>query len=94
MKQQEIDYQICVDLGFTVDRSPSDTVFYSKYGYGWFVVYKDYMKGRISIDWDSTTRHCELRKMSKKGDVLSRLPIVNEKQLRMIDDFFTGNLDK
>lgn len=90
MKQKEIDYSVLVELEFKVERDTNDKVFFNQHGYEWFIVSKKYMKGRICIDWDSTTRTCELRKIDKEGWVKSRMPILSEKMLRQVDEFLSA----
>lgn len=89
MEQQEINFKVLKELGFNVEYC-DDSVFFDQYGYQWFIVEKSYLKGRISIDWDSTTRTCELRRVTKKGDITMRIPIKDQDELEMWDDFFSG----
>lgn len=88
--QDRINFRTVIDLGFKVDRSPSDAVFFDRNGYEYFIVYKDYFKGKISIDWDCETRTCEMRRLDKEGNVLSRIRLEDEGELIMMDEFLTG----
>lgn len=86
MKQEKIDYQDVMDLGFK-RQDEDDAVFFKQNGYDWFTVTKKLAKG-IYLDWDSETKFVQLIR-HKKGFIKAKYNVKDLAELKMIDSFFT-----
>ena len=91
MKQEKINYQDVMDLGFK-RKDEHDPVFVKQNGYDWFIVTKKLAKG-IYLDWDSETKFVQLIR-HKKGFIKTKYNVKNLAELKMIDSFFTHEGEK
>ncbi|MDA3854967.1 MAG: hypothetical protein PF569_01815 [Candidatus Woesearchaeota archaeon] len=81
----KIRYKTIKELNFS-EQLEEDTVFEEEYGYPYKIFEKKLMKN-LYIDWDQTTRECTLLR-TKKGKIRKETPILNEKELIDIVNFF------
>jgi hypothetical protein len=87
MKQQPINYQDVIDLGFksTIQQDP---VFFNQYGFDWRITELKLCK-HVYIDWDNNTRFCQMIRLDKEGcNILRRKDIKNLDEFKEIIDFF------
>jgi len=78
MVANEIKYKDVMDLGF-VEQFVEDNVFFNQYGFQYSIITFECAK-RIFIDWDKTTRLCEILRVDKDGNIKGR------KKIESIDD--------
>lgn len=86
--QRQINYQNLIDLGFKRTDLNCD-VHFNQYGYHGFVLDKKIYK-KIEVSWESENRTLELRRMGSNGDILSRKPINDLRELKEWIAFFKG----
>jgi hypothetical protein len=86
--QKPIDYKDFINLGGVRDESGCP-VFQKQFGYSWFWADIELGKGYIA-HWDCVDRLVEIQK-TKKGSILSRLPVKDLDHLKELVAFFTGN---
>lgn len=84
--QEEIKYSDIMSLGFKEEEC-NDSVYFNEYGYQYCITTINLTK-RIYIDWEKSTRLCEMVRTDKKNNILSRMPINDLDQLKTIVDFF------
>ena len=91
MKQEQIDYNEIIKLGFNVDVQ-DDKVYFNRYGYDYCIITKDLTK-KIYIDWEKETRLCTLTRINspKNGSIEAEFPVQNLQHLKEIINFFTKN---
>jgi len=89
MKQEKIDYDEIMALGFTEDVQ-SDSVYFAKNGYSYVIITKDLTK-KISLDWEKETKLCEMIRIDNRNtcNIKSRLPIMNLQHLKEMINFFS-----
>lgn len=86
MKQEQIRYKDIIDLGFK-EEFCSDTVYEDEYGFQYVIITLNLTK-RIYIDWEKSTRLCEMVRLDKDHNVKARKPIMNLDELKGIVEFF------
>ena len=95
MKQEEVDYQAVIDLGFKVGYM-DDEVHQKQYGYDDFWVNLKINK-RFEVSWCNKTRFLEMQRMKKdrdnEGSIEERIPLENLADLKRIL-FIFGKITK
>ena len=88
MKQEKIKYSDIVRLKFK-EEVCDDHVYFDQYGFEYVIITKD-LTDTISLDWEKHSQLCELIRVDnpESGNIQSKMPISNLKQLEEIIDFF------
>jgi hypothetical protein len=86
--QEEIWYKTVKNFGFK-EKNIMDSAYFDQYGYPYKIISLKLSK-TLYIDWDQTTRTCELIRQNKECDILARMPIKDLAHLEEIIEFFKG----
>ena len=89
MKQEKINYDEIMALGFTEDVL-SDSVYEAEHGYAYCIITKNLTK-KIYLDWEKETKLCKMVRLSKPktGDIGAELPIKNLEHLKEMINIFS-----
>lgn len=91
MKQEKINYQDVIDLGFE-RQDESDPVFFKQNGYDWFIVTLEVSK-KLYFDWDSESKTVQMIRTSKDENIKARYLVRNLDELKILVKFFTESDD-
>ena len=88
MKQEQIDYDDIISLGFNEEFLP-DTVYRNKNGYEYYLITKDLTK-KIYLDWEKETKLCKMVRIDNPNEcnIQSEMPMYNLKQIKTFIDFY------
>lgn len=88
----QISYKTILDLGFHIDETPTDIVYFEEYGYPYKIITKKLTK-TIYLKWHQESRTCTLYRINspKKGDILATMPVRDFDHLQDILAFFTND---
>jgi len=91
MKQEKINYDKIMSLGFT-EEICSDDVYYAQHGYKYAIITKHLTK-KIYLDWQKDTKLCEMVRLDSPntGHIKARLPIMNLQQVKDLITFFSND---
>ena len=94
MKQEKINYDKIMALGFTEDVQ-SDSIYESEHGYSYCIINKKLTK-KIYLVWEKETKLCKMVRISKPktGDISSELPIKNLEHLKEMINFFSDEKEQ
>jgi len=90
MKQEKIDYDEIMSLGFT-EEIVEDEVYYDRHGFDYAIITKDLTK-EIGLEWAKETKLCEMVIIDnpKTCNVKAILPVMKLQHLKnLIDSFST-----
>ena len=100
MKQEQINYQDVIDLGFEREEH-SDTIFFEQYGFNWFTVelelsrrffhHKGYADEEILLlIWNCETHLVKfVRIADREGDILGEIKIKSLDELKKAIEFYS-----
>jgi hypothetical protein len=86
MKQERINYQDVMELGFTEEFCP-DAIYESHFGFPYSIITLDLTK-RIYIEWAKETGFATIIRTDKAGFIQARRPIRNLYELKQLVSFF------
>jgi hypothetical protein len=94
MKQEKINYDEIMALGFTEDVQ-SDSVYEAEHGYRYCIINKELTK-KIYLDWEKETKLCKMVRLKnhKTGDIGAELPIMNLQHLKDMINFFSNEKEQ
>jgi len=90
MKQEKIDYDKIMALGFSEEIS-SDSCYEAQHGYAYCIITKNLTK-KICLDWQKDTKLCKMVRIDspKTGNVKAETQIMNLEQIKTLIDFFSN----
>jgi len=83
MTQNKIDYKTVMDLGFERENQ-TDSVFYDRYGFNWFIVTKKLLSKKIKLDWDCNTHLVTMIRLDKKKNIIGTLYVETLNELECL----------
>jgi hypothetical protein len=84
----QFKYGDIMELGFS-EEFVSDPVYFHQHGYEYSIVTK-WLTKTISLDWDKTTRLCELVRIDSKKNmtIMAKMPMTSLEQMKDLINFF------
>jgi len=90
MKQEKIDYDKIMALGFSEEIS-EDKIYYAEHGYEYAIINK-YLTKKIYLDWTKDTKLCKMVRIDsqKTGNIQAETQVMNLEQIKTLIDFFSN----